>query len=132
LKRPVRPTGSEEKIQNCIVPRTVIPDISLKQVVMTEERKDMLAIMAAGLAVLNFLIFMAIASYLGGDALAGKVEDGHYFVASHGHYTEVSQAVYIYSKIHTLSMFVTHALAFITALMPSRDAARSKSRDRVM
>ena len=93
---------------------------------MTEERKQMLSLMAAALAVLNFLTFMSIASYLGGDALGGKVEDGHYFVTSHGHYTEVSHAVYMYSKVHAVSIIVTHALAFITALMPAKDRARGE------
>ena len=95
---------------------------------MTQERKQMLELMAAALAVVNFLTFMSIASYLGGDALAGKIEDGHYYVSSHGHYTEVSHAVYLYSKVHAVSIFVTHGLAFITALMPGRETAISEKK----
>jgi hypothetical protein len=93
---------------------------------MTEERKQTFEAFAAALAVINFLTFMAIASYLGGDAFSGKVEDGHYYVASHGHYTEVSHVVYLYSKLHVLSIVVTHPLPLIIALMPSRNAARSE------
>jgi hypothetical protein len=33
----------------------------------------------------------------GGDALGGKVEDGHFYLGSHGRYTEVSRPGYIAS-----------------------------------
>jgi len=91
---------------------------------MTEERKHTFEALATALAVINFLTFMAIASYLGGDAFSGKVEDGHYYVASHGHYTEVSHVVYLYSKLHALSIVVTHLLPLIIAHLLSRNASR--------
>lgn len=47
----------------------------------------------------------------GGDALNGKVEDGHYYLASHGRYTEVSQRFFEYSRIHALSAFIAIPLA---------------------
>ncbi len=58
---------------------------------------------------------MSVSMYLGGDALSGKIEDGHYFVRSHGHYTEVSHNVFIYSKIHTIIFISWHLLLFIYA-----------------
>ena len=66
-------------------------------------------------AVLNFLVFFAVALYLGGDAANGKIDDGHFYLGSHGHYTEVSARVFAYSKWHTYSVWLTHSAAFIAA-----------------
>jgi hypothetical protein len=62
---------------------------------------------------LNFIAFVAIAMYLGGDAINGKIENDHYYLANHGVYTEVSHTVFIYSKIHAITFIVTHFLMFI-------------------
>ena len=61
----------------------------------------------------NFFIFVSIALGLGGDAINGKIENGHYFLRSHGHFTEVTSGIFIYSKWHTYSLFVTHPLAML-------------------
>ena len=66
------------------------------------------------LAALNFISFVIVASLLGGDALNGHVTNGHYFLDSHGRLTEVSAQVFNYSAWHARSIFVTHALAFLT------------------
>ena len=58
----------------------------------------------------NFVVFFLGALYLGGDAVNGRTVDGHYFLANKGHLTEVSHAVFMYSKCHTLSIFITHPL----------------------
>lgn len=63
--------------------------------------------------ILNFIIFLATAMYLGGDALNGKIENGHYFLGSHGIYTEVSYNVFVYSKIHTIIFLITHSSLFV-------------------
>ena len=62
-------------------------------------------------AIVNFLSFWIISIASGGDALSGKVEGGKYYVAHRGNYTEVSQEFFYYSRVHTVSVFVTHALA---------------------
>jgi hypothetical protein len=66
-------------------------------------------------AVLNFLAFFSVALYLGGDALSGKVDNGHFYLASHGRYTEVSARVFAYSKWHTYSVWLTHSAALVAA-----------------
>lgn len=61
----------------------------------------------------NFLVFGAVAFRLGGDAVNGKAENGRYYL--HGKlsgsagkgYTEVSEAVFNYSKWHVYSIFLT-------------------------
>jgi hypothetical protein len=62
-------------------------------------------------ALLNFFSFIFVSIYLGGDALNGKESDGHFYLNSHGHYTEVSEKVFRYSEIHGYSMWATHSLA---------------------
>ena len=55
------------------------------------------ALLIAGI---NLLIFGALSIILGGDASMGKIEEGRYFLGLRGHYTEVSEAIYTYSKVH--------------------------------
>jgi hypothetical protein len=67
--------------------------------------------------VLNFFLFLVLSSVLGGDALAGKIHDGHYFLNSHGTFKEVSLFAYQYSKLHTASLFVTQPVALICGIL---------------
>lgn len=64
-------------------------------------------------AIINFASFWVIAVECGGDAINGKAEGGRYFLASHGRYTEVTKSFFEYSRIHSMSIWVTHALAFM-------------------
>jgi hypothetical protein len=76
--------------------------------------------------VLNFLIFVAGAIYLGGDAVNGKVEDGHYYLfgvrteSVRKVYTEVTEPVFTYSRWHVYSIFVTWPLVMAAALASNR------------
>ena len=69
----------------------------------------------AGLCLLNFGVFWSVALYLGGDAVNGQMGGGRYFLANHGRLTEVSAGVFGYSRLHVMSLFVTHPLAFFAA-----------------
>jgi hypothetical protein len=64
-------------------------------------------------ALLNFAVFWVVAVRLGGDAVNGRMQDGHFYLASHGKYTEVSGRVFMYSRLHTYSVWVTHPLALL-------------------
>jgi hypothetical protein len=64
-------------------------------------------------ALINFVSFIGIADYLGGDALNGHQAGGHYFLSNHGKLTEVSRAVFTYSQWHAGSLFITHPLALL-------------------
>jgi hypothetical protein len=61
----------------------------------------------------NFAIFWIVAVCIGGDAFSGKIVDGHYFVSNHGNLTEVSPAVWQYSRIHAASLCVTHPVGIL-------------------
>jgi hypothetical protein len=65
------------------------------------------------LALLNFLAYFFVALYLDGDAVNGKIDDGHFYLGSHGRYTEVSVRIFAYSRWHTYSVWLTHSLAFV-------------------
>ena len=67
------------------------------------------------LAALNFGVFVVVSHYIGGDALNGYSAGGRYYLDSKGHLTEVSRAVFAYSKWHAISLFVTHPLAAAAA-----------------
>jgi len=63
----------------------------------------------AALAAINFIVFVAITFYLGGDALNGHVQTGHYFLGLHsnGPFTEVSRTVFVYCVWHGLSVIAS-------------------------
>ncbi len=64
-------------------------------------------------AIFDFIAFVSIALALGGDAINGKVEGGRFFLGSHGHFTEVSQRVFTYSKWHAYTVFAAYAVMFL-------------------
>jgi hypothetical protein len=66
-----------------------------------------LAVILVAIGFVNFFIFWTESMALGGDALNGHVTNGHYFLASHGSYTEVSQTVWTLSLIHAVATFVS-------------------------
>ena len=67
------------------------------------------------MAVANFVLFIAIAAYLGGDAFNGKQVDGHFYVGHHQQYTEVARGVYYYSQAHILFLLLNYACAIPAA-----------------
>uniref|UniRef100_B8HPF1 Uncharacterized protein n=1 Tax=Cyanothece sp. (strain PCC 7425 / ATCC 29141) TaxID=395961 RepID=B8HPF1_CYAP4 len=63
------------------------------------------------LFIVNFVLFWEHGVYLGGDAIDGRIVDGHYFVRTglHGHFIEVTRNQYSLSRIHAFSLFLTFA-----------------------
>lgn len=72
------------------------------------------------MGLVNFAVFMAAAIYLGGDAVNGKVENGHYYLMNHGSHTEVTKAIFTYSRWHVYSVLVTHPSAIVAAFWYNR------------
>jgi hypothetical protein len=68
-------------------------------------------------ALINFLLFIIIDLVLGGDAANGHIENGHYFLASHGKLTEVSAFVFTYSLIHAYLSIALMLIAVFTFLL---------------
>ncbi|MCB0035822.1 MAG: hypothetical protein KDE51_17445 [Anaerolineales bacterium] len=69
------------------------------------------------IAFINFGLFFVIAMFIGGDAVNGHEEAGRYYVANHGTLTEVSYLMFMVSKIHVYSLFITHPLAMIAGIL---------------
>ena len=78
------------------------------------------------IGILNFVIFVAIAFYLEGDAVNGKVEGGRYYLfgvrteAGRKVYTEVSEPVFNYSKWHAYSFLATWPLVMAAGFAANR------------
>ena len=79
-------------------------------------------------AVVNTGLFILIAICVGGDALNGKVEGERYYLANHGHLTEVSYPVFVYSKIHAFSVFMMIPGAIVARLLWRRQDKRMKAK----
>jgi hypothetical protein len=67
------------------------------------------------LAIVNFLAFIIGSVVLGGDAINGYAQAGHYFLCAHGGCTEVTQSIWKYSYWHTISAMGGIVLVFIEA-----------------
>jgi hypothetical protein len=67
-------------------------------------------------AIANFAALCVLSLALGGDALNGTIRNGHYYLGNHGNFTEVSKAVFEFSRVQTLSVFITHPMAIIASL----------------
>jgi hypothetical protein len=84
------------------------------------DTRDKLCAAAVLLALVNFAAFFCIALLIGGDALNGHSDAGHYYLNNHGRLTEVSRAVFTYSKWHAISVLVTHPLAILCGWLLAR------------
>ena len=66
------------------------------------------------ITVINFAAFFIAVIFLGGDAINGHSTNGAYFLSSHGVDTQVSSAIFTYSRFHAISTFVLMALAVLS------------------
>ena len=95
---------------------------------MTLQIKRALCGFVIAIGILNFLAYVTIATRLGGDAINGMSRNGHYFFSSHGKQTEVSEAVFNYSRIHTYSVWITHPLAMVCGYLLSKLTREDRSK----
>ena len=86
------------------------------------------------ITIANFVAFVACALYLGGDAVSGKEEGGHYYVrgvrVENGRkvFTEVTRAEFAYSKWHVYSIFLTWPITMVGLIANERlDRKRSRA-----
>src|SRR5262245_25799443 len=67
----------------------------------------------AVVALLNFILYVIVASSHGGDAWNGYIKNARYFVSQHGHGTEVSRTFWVYSCYHTIFLWITYLSAIV-------------------
>jgi len=99
---------------------------------MTDRRsKICTCVIIAGLA--NFAVYIALYAYFYGEAVNGKVvldQDGaHYFLQSG---QEVSRGVFLYSGIHSISIWPTVAAIMLAMLTLAKDRITSAVRSTVV
>ena len=73
--------------------------------------------MLAAAIVLNFIVFVGVSLFIGGDAWNGYSRGGQYFLSSHGKITQVSKEVFLYSKYHVLTVWITWPFLMILGLL---------------
>lgn len=71
-----------------------------------QKRLPLISFWFAALGFLNGILFIVISLFIGGDAVNGKVEAGHYYLFGYSvktgvkGYTEVSKDLFNYSRSH--------------------------------
>jgi hypothetical protein len=101
---------------------------------MSTIAKHLLSKLAAAVTVvglLDFVSFLIGASYLGGDAVNGKIDGGRYYLYGPYHgmkgYHEVSQAVFDYSRWHAYSLMIIWPLMIVLSIAGERATKRVNS-----
>ena len=94
---------------------------------MPRRRRNKVLIALIGAGLLNFLAYTIIYAMIGGDAKNGWIEDGQCFLRGHflrlgaeGHATPVSQPVWVYSYIHSISIWPTIGAVLCCMLLLAR------------
>ena len=78
------------------------------------------------LIIANWWACGIIAVFVGGDGWSGYVQNGHYFLGSHGHYVETSYAVFLYTKIHLAITMASFPVALVCGLVAGMNSEKWK------
>jgi len=102
---------------------------------MTRRTKVCIWIIILGLA--NFLAYTVVYMSLGGDAMNGFVEavpggEAHHYLFAHGRRIEVSRGVWIYSAVHSISIWVTVGAVLLAMLTLAKDRIVSSMRSSII
>ncbi|MBN1343962.1 MAG: hypothetical protein JXQ73_14860 [Phycisphaerae bacterium] len=93
---------------------------------MTRRTRNRLLIWIIGLGIANFIAYAVCYSYLGGDAHNGEIREGTYYVRGHflhgtsGAERPVSRGLWIYSYIHSISIWPSIAAVLICNMVLAR------------
>ncbi len=94
---------------------------------MPRRRRNKVLIAIIGAGLLNFLAYTIIYAMIGGDAKNGWINEGQCFLRGHflrlgaeGHATQVSRPVWIYSYIHSISIWPTIGAVLCCMLLLAR------------
>jgi hypothetical protein len=81
------------------------------------------------LAAIHFAVFVGTIVVLGGDALTGRVDDGHYFLGNHGLMVETTRGAWLFSAaVGRTLVYGTFPLGVIAALLRPRKEGRDRPR----
>ncbi len=79
------------------------------------------------LTLINFGLFVAGTLFFHGDAVSGYAGSGHYYLAEKHRVTEVSRTVFLYSRWHVWSVWLTWPVAMLLAWLIGRRRKRSRN-----
>lgn len=93
------------------------------------DRRTRICILIIVIGLVNFLAYTVMYMSVGGDAMNGyvqaKVIDGqrvlHYYLVKHGTDVEVSRGVWIYSAVHSISIWITVGAVLLSMLTLAKD-----------
>ena len=91
---------------------------------MPQGKLERIGTVFMAIGTLNFLVMMVCVFGLGGEALSGKVQGGHYYLGYKNSLTQVSKMVYIASLWNDWSAIIFYPLG---ALLASPSAMRRKA-----
>jgi hypothetical protein len=96
---------------------------------VSRERLRQICNWIVAIAIVQFVVFVGTILAFGGDALTGRVDDGHWFLGNHGQYVEVTRGTWLASAIigRTL-VYGTFPLAVIAAVAKPRTDSRARPR----
>ncbi|NLX06434.1 MAG: hypothetical protein GXY33_14950 [Phycisphaerae bacterium] len=93
---------------------------------MTRRVRNLICLWIIVLGLCNFAAYTVVYSYIGGDARNGGVEDGHFYVGGHfihgvdGEDRIVSKGIWIYSYLHSITIWPTVAALLVSTLVLAR------------
>lgn len=94
---------------------------------MDRRRRNRLCVRLIILGLANFLIYATIYAIIGGDAQNGGIREdgtcyvrGHHIHRLHGYEQDVPRGVWIYSYIHSISIWPSIAAVLLSMLVLSR------------
>lgn len=93
---------------------------------MNRRKRNRILIWVIALGVANFVAYTVAYSFIGGDAHNGEIRDGKYYVKGHflhgpdGKELPVSRALWIYSYIHSISIWPSIAAVLICNMILAR------------
>jgi hypothetical protein len=81
------------------------------------KRKKIYALLCF-LVMINLFVYFVISDFMGGNAINGKIENGHYYLWGYSvtkgskDFTEVSKLVFYYSESHFFVTYLSCAIMF--------------------
>ncbi len=105
------------------------------------DRRTRICLLIIVIGLVNFLAYAVVWVSLDGDAMNGYVRADaaagrkvlHYYLVKHGvHHVEVSRGVWIYSAVHSISIWITVGAVLLSMLTLAKDRIISSMRSSIV
>jgi len=77
----------------------------------------------------NYAAFVVESRIIGGTAVVVKASSGHYYVGDHARLREVSRGLFMYSRIHSMSIYATQALGLASVVIAAASILSGRRTD---